>query len=156
MPIEYRGSYPYWYYENVTLAAGGASLGPQYIVKSIKSGYDYWLRGILVSYPHYTHIAQPADVTPPIYLSLIQVERNRQITEIPIPVDIMSNPGISEPPPPGHNQHARPLHNGYIRFNYLISNKDIIKLKIEGQAGGYPLYARIAIVGNNVKAGNHV
>lgn len=156
MPIDYRGAYPYWYYKKVELAVRGASLGSQYLVWKIKSGYDYWVRGILISIPHYEHLAAPYDVTPPLYLSLVQKERNRNITEIPIPMVLMSTPGEADPPPPGHVQHSKELDNGFIRFNYLLSNSDILSLKVEGHAGGFPEYVRIAVIGQNVKAGNHV
>lgn len=156
MPIDYRGAYPYWYYKRVELADRGVSLGAQYLTWNIKSGYNYWVRGLLISYPHYEHIAQPYDVTEPLYISLIQVERNRTLTEIPIPTELLSNPGQNQPPPPGSPQHSRPLYNGFIRFNYLISNKDVLHLKIQGHNNGLPEYCRICIVGHNVKEGYHV
>jgi len=154
MPIDYRGAYPYWYYSNIALAERGASIGNQYIVWKIKSGFNYWIRGLLISYPHYTNVGHPDDVSPPLYISLVQTERNRRITEIPIPTEILANPGGNQPGV--QPQECRPLFNGYIRWDYLLSNSDVLNLKIEGHTGGHPEYVRIAVIGHNVKAGHHV
>lgn len=152
MPIQYRNSYPYWYYKNVALADRGVSLGNQYLIWTLKSGFNYWIRGLLISYPHYTHVANPDDVSPPLYLALCQTERNRTITEIPIPVDLMANPGSIQPPPPGHAQEERrDLVNGFIRFDYLLSSSDVLNIKISGHVNGFPEYVRLCVMGNNIK-----
>lgn len=153
MPIQYRDSYPFWFYKKILLADRGVSLPPQYIFFDLKNGFDYWIRGLFISYPHAIHVAGPDDVSPDLYLSLIQSERNRNITEIPIPVDLFTNPGSKKPTPPGHQQHDRQFHGGYIRWNYLISNSDVIKIKIDGHNNGNPGYIRLCVMGHNVKAG---
>jgi len=154
MAIDYRNAYPYWYYKYIALAERGASLGSQYIIWKLESGYDYWIRGLLISYPHYTDVVNPDDVSPPLFITLVQTERNRRITEIPIPTEICANPGGNQPGT--QPQPVKPLFNGYIRWDYILSNSDVLNLKIEGQAGGHPEYCRLAVVGHNVRAGNHV
>lgn len=150
MAVQYRQSYPFWFYKKVILAERGASLPPAYLFFDLKNGFDYWIRGLLISYPHQINIAQN-DISPDLKLTLIQSERNRDITEIEIPTDILSNPGSAQPPPPGQPQHDRHLHNGYIRWDYLISNSDVIKIRISGHTGGDPQYIRLCVMGHNVK-----
>ena len=147
MPIQYRDSYPFWFYKKVLLSERGASLPPQYLLFDLKNGFDYWIRGLLISYPH----KAGSDISPDLKLTLIQSERNRNITEIEIPTDLLSNPGSAQPPPPGSANHDRQLHNGYIRWDYLISNSDVIKIRISGHTAGNPAFIRLCVMGHNVR-----
>lgn len=153
MAVDYRNSHPYWYYKYVQLAALGASLNTQIVAFQLKNGFDYWIRGLIVSYPHSTDIRLPDDISPPIRIELLQYERNRQITEIPIPIELCTNPAGIQPQTPGHAQENREgLHNGYTRWNYLISDRDVLYLRVSNQSNGQPEYVRIVILGQNVRS----
>lgn len=140
----YKDRYPYWYFAHVTLAAGGVSLPQQYIIRELKIGYDYLLEGFTVSYPA---DARGGDICPAPRIEVIQTERGRPLTQEPILVHDMTSPGEST----AGNQTAK--YTTYIPFNYLISNKDVLQLRVAAQAGGNPATIDILIFGTMLKRG---
>lgn len=152
--------YPFWYYAKIPLIdSGGNPLGPQYFTRSLKFGYDYLVRGFLVSWPMNEFVGAANDVAPELELNFVQYERNRPITQTPIPFRDFATP-VGKEFVTGYTQNAdRQLGRAFMPYNYLLSNKDALQLVISGQenvgaAGGEPDYIRLTVVGRNVRAKN--
>jgi len=139
---DFIGSHPYWYYADVDLANVGGSLGPQRIIRQIKDGYDYLLQGFLISIAPDSDLD---DIGPDLYIQVVQGERGRELHEDPVPVSLLSTPGM-----PGYTYRARPL-TYFVRYNYLFSTRSILECVITGQAGREPESCRVVIAGRNIK-----
>lgn len=151
-----KNDYPYWYYDYVVLIDGsGNALGPQYITHELKNGYNYMIRGFLISWPHSTAVAG-SDMAPDLSMELIQYERNRPIMEEPIPIELFATPGGNFPVAGLNDNLSRPLGRSFIAFDCLLSNRDNLLLRVTGQRnvptiGGEPDFVRIVTVGRNVR-----
>lgn len=140
--VDERAIYPYWYFQSVTLAAGGVSLPAQYLLFEIKAGYDYVIEGIAASW---RAAVRGADISPPPLLFLIQTGPNKAITEIPIQLNVMTTPGER----PATNQSAQYIT--YVPIEHIFAYRDMLELRIQAQAGGDPSSVQILVFGRNVK-----
>lgn len=152
---------PYFFYERLAVVAGRTRVPVSF---HIDTGFTYFLRRLVMTWPDTEFTAGPPIYVPSLTISFIDRAKNKPRQIVPIPVSLLSTPAghqtFAGPAPlpvdntafsQNFSASVRPSHK---MFNYFYAFADTIEMEVTGFVAApflwLPPYFDVMIEGYNI------